>query len=306
MGTAPVRPRTVRIPVPGGEVVASRLSKAPASAPTVIALHGITGNGWAWMPVAAALEGRLTMWAPDLRGRAGSREVGPPFGMAAHCDDVIALLDHLGVEKAVLVGHSMGAWVGALVAARHPERVSALLFVDGGLGTAMPSWINPDIFMYAVLGPAISRLTMTFPSKSDYLAYWSVHPGLGPSLFGPYGHLIRDYLVRDLVQEGEGWRSSCVVDAVRADGSALLDDHEVLNAPQASVANGIPVTLLWAPRGALNQPMGLYGGAWPPWLPLPKGITAERVADTNHYTVIFDPAAVRLVSHRLLDVAGVR
>ena len=118
MGTAPVRPRTVRIPVPGGEVVASRLSKAPASAPTVIALHGITGNGWAWMPVAAALEGRLTMWAPDLRGRAGSREVGPPYGMAAHCDDVIALLDYIGVEKAVLVVHSMGAGVGALWALR--------------------------------------------------------------------------------------------------------------------------------------------------------------------------------------------
>ena len=117
---------------------------------------------------------------------------------------------------------------------------------------------------------------------------------------------LRGKNVRDLVQDGDGWRSSCVVDAVRADGSALLDDHEVLNAPQASVANGIPVTLLWAPRGALNQPMGLYGGAWPPWLPLPKGITAERVADTNHYTVIFDPAAVRLVSHRLLDISGLR
>ena len=41
MATASVRPRTVRIPVPGGELTASRLSKAAPTAPTVVALHGI-------------------------------------------------------------------------------------------------------------------------------------------------------------------------------------------------------------------------------------------------------------------------
>ncbi|MBP8880629.1 MAG: alpha/beta hydrolase [Dermatophilaceae bacterium] len=300
----PVHAGAMSVPVNGGDLVVSRLSSAAPSAPTAIALHGITGNGWAWLPVAAGLFGRMSLWAPDLRGRAASRLVGPPYGLGTHADDVIALMDHLELERAVLIGHSMGAWVGSLVAARHPDRVSSLVLVDGGLGTAMPSWVDPDLFMYAVLGPAIQRLGMTFPSPADYLAYWAFHPGLGPTLAGPTGHLVRHYLTRDLVQERGGWRSSCVLDAVRADGSALLDDEEVLTSPQASIGHGIPVSLLWAPRGALNQPMGLYGGAWPPWRPLPEGITAERVPDANHYTVIFDPPAVRQVVSRLLAAAA--
>ena len=108
----PVHAGAMSVPVNGGDLVVSRLSSAAPSAPTAIALHGITGNGWAWLPVAAGLFGRMSLWAPDLRGRAASRLVGPPYGLGTHADDVIALMDHLELERAVLIGHSMGhGWV---------------------------------------------------------------------------------------------------------------------------------------------------------------------------------------------------
>ncbi len=299
------RSATTHVPVDGGRLHVHRLSAAVSPiAPAVIALHGITGNSLAWLPVAQLLTGRLTVWAPDLRGRAGSREVSAPYGVGAHADDVVRLMDHLGLERAVLLGHSMGASIGSVVAARHPERVHGLIMVDGGIYAGGPTWQDHDAFLRFVLGPAIERLSMTFRNLAEYLAFWSVHPGLGPSLHGPYRHLIQTYLAYDLMRVGDVFRSSCVQEAVSADGSSMAVDAEVLAAPFTSLAAGVPMHLMWAPRGALNQPMGIYGGMWPSSIDLPDGLSTERVPDTNHYTVIFEPPAARRVAHRVLETAG--
>ena len=49
--------------------------------------------------------------APDLRGRGRSNTLPGPFGMTRHADDMAAVLDFLGVPRAVVVGHSMGGFV---------------------------------------------------------------------------------------------------------------------------------------------------------------------------------------------------
>ncbi|HRW18703.1 MAG TPA: alpha/beta fold hydrolase [Dermatophilaceae bacterium] len=298
------RTATEQIPVSGGELSVARLSTAVSpTAPPVLALHGITGNALAWLPLAQLLTGRLTLWAPDLRGRAASRHTLPSHGLTSHADDVVATMDHLGIDRAVLVGHSMGASVGTLVAARHPERVAGLLMVDGGLTSPLPAGTDVDAFQRLVLGPAIERLSMTFAGLAEYLAWWSIHPGLGPSLLGPYRHFVQAYLAADLVRDGAAYRSSCNREAVHADGASMVTDEEVLSAPWTSLAAGVPMHLLWAPRGALNQPLGPFGAARPTWFQLPDGLSAERV-EANHYSVIFEPTAARRVAHRVLETAG--
>ena len=83
-------------------------------------------------------------------GAGGDRlpEGGPRGGEVVRAvgdeDDVVAALDHLGVEKAQIVGHSMGAFVAAVVARRHPDRVSSLLLVDGGLPLELPPGVTLD------------------------------------------------------------------------------------------------------------------------------------------------------------------
>jgi pimeloyl-ACP methyl ester carboxylesterase len=58
---------------------------------------------------------------------------GGPVLLAAHGEDLVAVLDHAGVERATVVGHSMGGFVAAVAAHRHPERVERLVLVDGSL-----------------------------------------------------------------------------------------------------------------------------------------------------------------------------
>ena len=133
-----------------------------AAAPTVIAVHGITASHRCWPTVAAALP-EFRVIAPDLRGRGRSRDLPGPYGMAQHTDDIAAVMDHLEVPRAVILGHSMGGFVTVAMHARHPDRVSAVVLADGGLPFEVPAGMSRDDYVDAVLGLVKQRLSMTFP-----------------------------------------------------------------------------------------------------------------------------------------------
>jgi pimeloyl-ACP methyl ester carboxylesterase len=277
-------PATHRVPVDGGELGVHDLSPAAGpEAPVVVALHGITANALSWAVVARALGGRARVLAPDLRGRACSRDLPPSAGLGTHADDVLSLLDHLGLQRAVVVGHSMGAFVAALLAARRPDRVAGAVLVDGGVGFPAPDGADIDAVLEAVIGPAMRRLSMRWPSPSEHLAFWRQHPALGP-LFGTPGEAdLVAYLGHDLVSGSDGWRSSCGLDSVRADGADVVAGTEVLSAVRSS---DVPTWLLWAPRGLLDEPQGLYDEQRLSAADLPDRVRVSRLADVNHYTVL--------------------
>ena len=135
-GRACRRSRELTFRSAGGTLATFRLGDAPGGAGQVLAVHGITANSRAWLAVARELEGRATLLAPDLRGRGASNGLPAPYGMKAYSRDMLAVLDHFELERAVLVGHSLGAYAVARFAADHPERVRAVLLVDGGLTAA--------------------------------------------------------------------------------------------------------------------------------------------------------------------------
>ncbi|MEA2447323.1 MAG: hypothetical protein QOK47_960, partial [Actinomycetota bacterium] len=106
-------PERFDVPVQGGNL---RVGRWGTEGPVVLALHGITASHMTWPWVARELSGDVQFIAPDLRGRGGSRDLPGPYGMKAHADDCVAVLDHLGAEQAVVVGHSMGGFVAAILA----------------------------------------------------------------------------------------------------------------------------------------------------------------------------------------------
>ena len=270
-----------RIPVSGGELAVVGWAAANPDAPTVVLVHGITGNALAWAATAEAVDGRVNLLAPDMRGRAHSREVAPPWGIDADADDILAVLDHAGLDSAVLVGHSLGAFVACTIAARHPKRVEAVVAVDGGAGYALPTDTDPDALLDLTVGPAVRKLSMTFPDGAAYLDFHREHP----SFVGNWSPQLTAYLGRDTLARADGTvASSCVEAAIRADGRQLIVDESVNQAINTATC---PVTLCYAERGILNQPQGFYTEGALDAAGIDRGrVAVVPVPDTNHYTII--------------------
>ena len=158
----------------------------------------------------------------------------------------------------------MGAFVAAVAALRHPDRVSSVLLVDGGVTLQVPDGADIDAILQAVIGPAMRRLQMTFDSEQAYLDFWRVHPALAAA----WSPAVRDYALRDLVGEPPALRSSCSLEAVRRDATDTLLDEQTTTAAHRI---DCPATLLWCERGILDEPQGLYDEDR---LPRPPGSTA--------------------------------
>ena len=283
-----------RVPVAGGELTVLRWAAADPGAETLLLVPGITGNSLAWAAVAQVVAGRANLLALDLRGRAASRDVAGPWGIDQHVLDLIAVLDHAGLDRVRLVGHSLGAFVACTTADRFPERVVDVLAVDGGLGFPVPSGVDLDALLDAVLGPAIRKLSMVFPDTEAYLDFHRVHP----SFVGHWTPQVSAYLERDALQREDGTVvSSCVADAIRADGGQVLLDESVRDAIKRLDR---PVTLLYAERGMLNEEQALYDDDRLALAQLPAGVETVFVPGTNHYTIVGDGAGADAVASRIL------
>ncbi|MFJ4675234.1 MULTISPECIES: alpha/beta fold hydrolase [unclassified Kitasatospora] len=279
------QPVALTVPVEGGDLAVLHWPATVPGAPVVVAVHGITANALAWAPLARLLDGRAALYAPDLRGRAASRDLPGPWGLARHAEDVAALVTALDAGPVRLVGHSMGAWVSALTATRHPELVAELTLVDGAVTFPLPPGVSERDALAAVLGPALARLSMTFPDRAAYRAFWQAHPA-----FDPWTEELDAYTQRDLVGEAPELVSSCVHEAVTTDGAQVLLDPEAAGAIHRLT---VPARLLYAERGLMDEPRALYD---PARLEAAKvTVPTEPVADTNHYSIIRSARLVELL-----------
>lgn len=269
----------VRVPVDGGELAVGILGPSDPSTPTLLAAHGITAHHRSWLAVAEQLPG-VRIVAPDLRGRGRSNALPGPFGMRRHADDLERVLDHLGIDRALGVGHSMGAFVVTTLAARAPARVPALVLVDGGLPLQPPDGIDPEaVLPVSLLGPAAARLTMTFDSREEYRAFWAQHPAF-PAPLTPE---LLDYIDYDLDGEPPA-HPSASVEAVAADQPEVFGPRWYRDALRAL---RVPVTVLRAPLGLLAEPPGLYPpGALEQARELVPQLRIVEVDDVNHYTIL--------------------
>jgi pimeloyl-ACP methyl ester carboxylesterase len=283
------------VPVPGGDLEVHEWGSGPDA---VVALHGITANAMSFAPLARALGDGFRVLAPDLRGRAGSRAVAGDAGLVAHADDAARIARAFDLDRPVLLGHSMGAFIADLATARHPDVFRARVLVDGGpsFPPALGADADLDEQLRATIGPAMARLSMSWADRAAHLDFWSAHPALGPLAGDPD---VVSYLEHDLLATADGFVSSCVADQIRLDGAAVLADAATAAAFRD---NGVPAILLRAERGMTDQPPALLPLAV--LADLPDSIEVRTVAGTNHYTILLSAgvadvaAAVREAVHR--------
>ncbi len=138
----------------------------------IVLLHGLTANARYWDGlVRAGLRARATI-AVDLRGRGLSDQPVDDYSLASHASDVLAVLDHLGHERAVICGHSYGGLLAVYLGAAHPERVDKLVVID----IAGPSIHNPQVL--ELIAPSLKRLGSVWPSADEFLAAMRKTPAL--------------------------------------------------------------------------------------------------------------------------------
>jgi pimeloyl-ACP methyl ester carboxylesterase len=105
--------------------------------PPVVLLHGLTGNGACWTPIARALEGVFDVVMPDARGHGSSSAPHDGYRYDDHASDVVGLIRGLELSHPVLLGHSMGGMTAAVVASRGAGIIAGLILVD-------PTFLSPE------------------------------------------------------------------------------------------------------------------------------------------------------------------
>jgi pimeloyl-ACP methyl ester carboxylesterase len=150
--------------LPTGVRVHVAAAGAP-DAPAVLALHGFPQHWWMWRRVIPLLAAEHLVLAMDLRGLGWSSQPadGADFRKRRIAEDAIALLDVLGIERALLLGHDWGGWASFLAVTAAPERFTGLV----AAGIAHP-W-QP----VATALRALPRLAYQSPLAA---------PGLGPQI----------------------------------------------------------------------------------------------------------------------------
>jgi len=142
--------------------------------PTVVFIHGAEHDHsvWALQSRYLAHHGRGVL-AVDLPGH--GRSEGPPLeSVEAIADWVIALLDAAGVQRATLIGHSMGSLISVECAARYPDRVTRIALV----GTAFPMKVSDELLDATRDDEPLAQDMVNIWSHSAYAQYPS-NPGPG-------------------------------------------------------------------------------------------------------------------------------
>ena len=208
----------------------------------VIALHGWLDNAASFTLLAHHLP-HIRLIALDLAGHGLSdhRPVGQPYYIWDNVADVQALVEHLGLDKVVLLGHSLGAGVATLFAGAFPERVSRMVLLDGMIPLDYPAELLPESMAKALRrGARLGRRTLRpYASFEEALqtrinSRWPVSREAGTWL-----------LERGLRQESGGW-------VWRSDMALTQPSIVRLCEPQIAAfvrRLSMPVKLIMADRG---------------------------------------------------------
>src|ERR671910_2446336 len=194
----------------------------------IVCLHGITAQHRAFNAAARYLETSRGLVGVDLRGRGDSDKPESGYSLEAHAADVVRVLDHLGLQSAVLAGHSMGGFVALKSALTFPERVRAIVLLDGGWPRieSTPEEATEEERQEAAaleegLARAFKRLDMTFESPEAYLDFWFPGQNLKMEDLPPE---LADYYLYDLEEVEGGYSPKASRAAAEEDSPSVSSD----------------------------------------------------------------------------------
>lgn len=155
--------------LPNGTNIAYTETGNPSGKP-VLLIHGFTDNARSWSLMTPYLNQDYRIISMDLRGHGKSSAPECCYALQDLGYDVKLLLDKLGIQKAALVGHSLGSIVTQVVAERYPEKVSEIVLVSTTSGTSRTS--GQDSW----LATEIAKLKQPIDPDSQFMLEWYANP----------------------------------------------------------------------------------------------------------------------------------
>ena len=125
----------------------------------ILLIHGLAGDHTAWNPQIEAWRGRHRVLATDTRGAGRSTQVDEPVTIRELALDLLAVLDHAGIEKCHLIGRSMGGFLAQHIALDAPERVCSLVMLASA----------------GKLDPLAARLLTNMREVLEWTGSWPAH-----------------------------------------------------------------------------------------------------------------------------------
>ena len=241
----------------------------------IVLVHGLTASSREFVDLGPALAARgWYVIAPDLRGRGRSAKPAHGYSIAIHANDILTLCDHLDLPRVRVVGHSLGAIIGAYLAALYPERVEKLVMIDFG-------GVVPDDTQQAIAA-SVNRLGTVYPSLDAYLDQMRQLPML------QWNALWEQYFRYDAETHPDGPVSSRVPRKAIQEEMAALDALRIEHLPPLVRQ---PTLLLRATVGLLGADKGflLTRDEAEHLLAAMPDCRLVEIPDTNHYIIIEAP-----------------
>src|SRR5829696_1206030 len=268
----------------------------------VVCLHGITAQHRAFNAAARYLGPSRGLVGVDLRGRGDSDKPESGYGLETHASDVIRVLDHLGLDQVILVGHSMGAFVALEAALSFPDRVRAIVLLDGGwprvessAGEMTEDEKEEAVALEEGLARAFRRLDMSFESPEAYLDFWFPDSGLTMEDLPPD---LADYYLYDLGEVEGGYNPKASRAAAEEDSPSVTE-----SSPTAEEMRGVdcPVALVRASQGFFPGSDPLISDETRDVMAGSLDIRTEiRLEGANHYTMLW-PEYTKIWAPRVFD-----
>ncbi len=247
----------------------------------IVCVHGLTANCRCWDEMASCLTPAHSFWAMDLRGRGLSDKPSSGYSLPHHVRDLHRLLEDCGLNQAVLMGHSLGAYISLAFAARYPERVKKLILMDGGGQLSDEQWDQVDI----VIKPSLDRLGQVFASFEDYVALLKAAP-----ILQPWTPAIEAYFRYESEEVEGGVRSRINPEHIQEESQNM---RQAVPADYYSKIS-CPVLILRATDGILSpDDLVLPETAVDRMLSEIKDARSVDVTGTNHYSILMQPSEQR-------------
>lgn len=182
-----LRERTIDV----GDARLAVLEGGPVDAPPVVLLHGYSADRVVWVRFARHLLKDHRVVVPDLAGHGASGFTsGIGYSAPAQARRVVAVLDHLGIDRAHVAGNSMGGFVAATLAVDHPDRVASLLLSDA-VGVTQPEPSDAELLFRQGRNPFLLDSVADFP---DFYAMTMAKPPFLPGFLR--AAVAADYVAR--------------------------------------------------------------------------------------------------------------